>query len=95
MKIYAGNLAYEVTNDDLAQAFGTHGKVEKAEVVKDPYTHQSKGFGFVEMPDGGEARAAISALNGTDLKGRALNVSEARPRNDSKAGGARSSERSW
>jgi RNA recognition motif-containing protein len=75
-----GNLSYQVTDEDLRQAFGACGKVQSAEVVKDKFTGQSKGFGFVEMPANEEASAAIQKLNGSDLKGRKMNVNEARPR---------------
>ena len=80
MKIYVGNLAYTVTGDDLRKAFEAFGQVASADVIKDQYSNRSKGFGFVEMPDSGEAQAAINGLNGKDLEGRTLNVNEARPR---------------
>jgi len=84
MKVYVGNLSYQVTDEELRAAFAAYGQVASAEVVKDKYSGQSKGFGFVEMPSQDEANAAMQALNGTDLKGRSINVNEARPR----AGGA-------
>lgn len=80
MKIYAGNLAYQVTEEDLKQAFGAFGQVESANIIKDKYSQQSKGFGFVEMSSNAEAQAAIAGLNGQELKGRALKVNEAKPR---------------
>ena len=80
MNIYVGNLPYSVTEDDLRTAFEAHGAVSSAAVISDKFTGQSKGFGFVEMPDNGEAEAAIEALNGADMKGRSLRVNEARPR---------------
>ena len=83
MNLYVGSLAYEVTEDDLRQAFEAHGEVASANVISDKFTGRSRGFGFVEMPKEDEARAAIGALNGMDLKGRTLSVNEARPRNDS------------
>ena len=86
MNIYAGNLSYEVTEDDLRQAFEPFGKVESATILKDKYSGQSKGFGFVEMPSKDEAQAAIDGLNGKDLKGRTLNVNEARPRTEGRRG---------
>ena len=86
MNIYVGNLSYEVTEDDLKQAFEAHGEVSTANVISDKFTGRSRGFGFVEMPKEDEARAAIEALNGMDLKGRTLNVNEARPRNDRSRG---------
>ncbi len=82
MRIYVGNLAYEVMDSDLETAFGEFGQVESAQVIADRYSGRSKGFGFVEMPSKSEAEAAISALNGKDLQGRALTVNEARPRTD-------------
>jgi RNA recognition motif-containing protein len=82
MNIYVGNLSYEVGEDDLREAFEAHGEVAAANVITDKFTGRSRGFGFVEMPKDDEARAAIEALNGFDLKGRTLNVNEARPRND-------------
>jgi RNA recognition motif-containing protein len=79
MKLYVGNLSYEVNDDELRQAFEGFGQVTSATVVKDRYTGHSKGFGFVEMDVDTEARAAISGLNGKDLKGRPIRVDEARP----------------
>jgi len=80
MRIYAGNLSYSVTDDNLRAAFADFGNVDSADVVMDRSTGRSKGFGFVEMSDANEAKAAIEGLNGKDLDGRALNVNEARPR---------------
>ena len=82
MNIHVGNLAYNVTEEDLKKAFEAYGQVATANIIKDQYSNQSKGFGFVEMPDKAEAQAAISGLNGKDLNGRTLNVNEARPRAD-------------
>ena len=87
MKLYVGNLSYSVTDEDLRQAFAAYGQVASAEAVKDRYSGQSKGFGFVEMPSPDEAKAAMQALNGTDLKGRSINVNEARPRAGGGGGG--------
>jgi RNA recognition motif-containing protein len=87
MNIYVGNLAFAITEDELRQAFEAYGKVDTATIIKDKYSGQSKGFGFVEMPSGDEARAAIEGLNGQELKGRNLNVNEARPRADRRGGG--------
>ena len=86
MKIYAGNLSYQVTEDDLRQAFESFGQVESAAIIKDKYSGQSKGFGFIEMPSKAEAQSAIDGLNGKELKGRTLNVNEARPRTESRGG---------
>ena len=88
MRIYVGNLSYQVTDDELRQAFEAFGQVSAANVIMDKFSGQSKGFGFVEMPTRTEGEAAISSLNGKDLKGRNLNVDEARPRPES--GGAES-----
>jgi len=91
MNIYVGNLSFDITQDELEQAFAAHGEVESASVISDKFTGRSRGFGFVEMPKSDEARAAIEQMNGTDLKGRTLNVNEAKPRNDSpRNGGGRS-----
>jgi len=87
MNIYVGNLSYSVTEEDLRQAFGAFGEVASASIIKDKFSGQSKGFGFVEMSDKEQAQAAIGAMNGKDLKGRALNVNEARPRSDEGRGG--------
>ena len=86
MKIYVGNLSYEVSEDDLKEAFEAFGQVESVSIIKDKYSGQSKGFGFVEMPAEAEAQSAISDLNGKELKGRTLNVNEARPRTESRGG---------
>jgi len=88
MNIYVGNLAYSITEDDLRQAFEAFGEVTSANIIKDKFTGQSKGFGFVEMPAKEQAEAAIAGMNGKEMKGRALNVNEARPRTDDRRGGA-------
>ena len=80
MNIYVGNLAYEVNDDDLNAAFAEYGEVSSARVITDRYSGRSRGFGFVEMANSEEAQAAIGAINGKDLKGRPVNVNEARPR---------------
>jgi len=87
MNIYVGNLAPDVTDEDLRAAFAALGQVDSATVIKDKYSGESRGFGFVEMPDKSEAQTAISDLNGKELKGRTLSVNEARPR--SQRGGDR------
>ncbi len=89
MNIYAGNLAHDLTEDELRQAFEEFGKVDTARIIKDKYSGDSKGFGFVEMPSKDEAQSAIDTLNGKDLKGRPLSVNEARPRTESRGGGGR------
>ena len=81
-KLYVGNLSYGITDTDLQNLFEPHGSVQSAQVIKDRDTGRSKGFGFVEMDNGKEADAAITALNGQENNGRALNVNEARPRED-------------
>jgi RNA recognition motif-containing protein len=80
MNIYAGNLSYSVTDEDLKEIFGAYGEVSRANVISDRETGRSKGFGFVEMSVDAEAKQAIDSLNGKDVKGRAINVNEARPR---------------
>ncbi len=84
MNIYVGNLLREVTEDELRAAFEEFGQVEKASIIKDKYSGDSKGFGFVEMPSKDEGQSAIDNLNGKELKGRTLNVNEARPRTDNR-----------
>ena len=86
MNIYVGNVFLAVTENDLRQAFEAFGQVTSAKIIKDRYTGNSRGFGFVDMPNHQEARSALSGLNGKDLKGRALKVNEARPRNDRQGG---------
>lgn len=82
MNIYVGNLSFDVKEENLQKAFEAFGKVSSATVVRDKYSGQSRGFGFVEMPDPNEARTAIADLNGKELLGRQMNVNEARPRPD-------------
>ncbi len=84
MRIYVGNLSYEVTEEDLRLSLEQFGQVESATIIKDKYSGQSKGFGFVEMASKAEGQSAIDGLNGKELKGRALNVNEARPRTESR-----------
>ncbi|HUU94220.1 MAG TPA: RNA-binding protein [Phycisphaerae bacterium] len=86
-KLYVGNLSYEVSGSDLEQMFSQHGTVESAQIIEDRATGRSKGFGFVEMGSADEAQAAITALNGQDHGGRALTVSEAKPREPRSGGG--------
>ena len=87
MKLYVGNLTYGVTDAALEQMFVPHGAVKSAQVTMDRDTGRSKGFGFVEMTNDNEARAAIAALNGQQVEGRALTVNEARPRENRPGGG--------
>jgi RNA recognition motif-containing protein len=80
MNIYVGNLSHDVTDDDLRQEFEAFGQVESAAVIKDKFSGESRGFGFVEMPSKDEASAAITGLQERDLKGRKISVNEAKPR---------------
>jgi RNA recognition motif-containing protein len=99
MNIYVGNLAFAVTEADLRAAFEAYGTVDAVRLITDPYSGQSKGFGFVEMPTVSEAQAAIAGLHGTEWQGRTLTVNEARPRNegrlrsDSRPGGGQGGRR--
>ena len=87
MNIYVGNLSFQTTDDDLRQAFQAHGEVSGANIIRDKFSGDSRGFGFVEMPSDDEAQAAIAGLNGTDMGGRTLNVNQARPRTEGGGGG--------
>ena len=82
MNIYVGNISRTATEQDLKEAFEAYGAVQTASIIKDKFSGESRGFGFVEMPNKEEAEKAISGLNGKDLKGRSLTVNEARPRTD-------------
>lgn len=82
MNIYVGNLPREATEDDLRQAFEAFGKLMAVNIIKDKFSGESKGFGFVEMQKRSEAEAAITAMNGKELMGRALIVNEARPKSE-------------
>ncbi|MEO0206074.1 MAG: RNA-binding protein [candidate division WOR-3 bacterium] len=84
MNIYVGNLSRDVTEEDLRKTFEAFGQVLSAIVIKDKFTGDSRGFGFVEMSNNNEAKSAIQGLNGTVLKGRPINVNEARPRTDNR-----------
>jgi RNA recognition motif-containing protein len=88
-KLYVGNLTYGVTDSDLQTMFAAHGTVQSAQVIMDRDTGRSKGFGFVEMGSDQEAQAAIAALNGKEMDGRALTVNEARPKPEGGGGGGR------
>jgi RNA recognition motif-containing protein len=90
VNIYVGNLSHETNEDSLREAFAAFGQVESVNIIKDRFSGESRGFGFVEMPSKQEAEKAIEEMNGKDLGGRAVNVNEARPktnRRDSKGGG--------
>ena len=86
-KLYVGNLSYGVTDGDLQKMFEPHGTVESAQVIMDRDTNRSKGFGFVEMGSDQEAQAAIQAMNGKEVDGRALTVNEAKPKENRSGGG--------
>ena len=90
MNIYVGNLAWQMTEDELYDLFAAHGEVTRATIISDRDTGRSKGFGFVEMTNDEEGKAAIESLNGQELKGRNLTVNEARPRAPRGPGGPRS-----
>ncbi len=93
MKIYVGNLSYEVTEQDLRQEFEAFGEVESVNIITDKISGRPKGFGFVEMASKSEAEAAITSLNGKTLKERTIVVNEARPRTDNRGGGGYSDRR--
>jgi cold-inducible RNA-binding protein len=94
MKIYVGNLSYEVTEEDLRQEFEAFGEVTSVSVITDKYSGRPKGFAFVEMATKSEAEAAITGLNGKTLKERTIVVNEARPRTDSRGSGSYGQRRS-
>lgn len=87
MNIYVGNLPFGVTDDDMQQLFAAYGDVSSANVIKDRFSGESRGFGFIEMPSREDALAAIEALNGTDFKGRSITVNEAKPKSPREGGG--------
>ena len=87
MNIYAGNLPWGLSEEDLREAFEAFGEVVSVKIIQDKFTGRSRGFGFVEMPNQEEGESAISALNGKDLKGREIVVNQARPRRDDQGGG--------
>ena len=95
MKIYVGNMSYEVKEDDLRQAFSEFGEIESVSIIMDKVSRRSKGFGFVEMSTKEAGEAAIAALNGKDLKGRTVTVNEAKPqvKRDDHGGGGRGGNR--
>ena len=87
MKIYVGNLSFDVTEDEITAEFGTYGKVESVAIPSDKFSGRPRGFAFVEMASKSEAEAAITGLNGKTLKDRTMVVNESRPRTDSGGGG--------
>ena len=82
MNIYIGNLPYNVSEEDLRDAFSQFGQVQSSNIITDKFSGRSKGFGFVDMPNDGEAREAIEQMNDKDFKGRTIKVNEARPREE-------------
>lgn len=86
MNIYVGNLSHQTTEDDLRQAFEVFGQVKSVNIIKDRFSGESRGFGFVEIPSKQEAQKAIEEMNGKDLMGRAINVNEARPKTNRREG---------
>jgi len=93
MKIYVGNLSYEVTEQDLRQEFEAFGAVDSVAVIMDKFSGRSKGFAFIEMASKPESEAAITGLNGKQLKERTLTVNEARPKTDTRTGGGSYNDR--
>ena len=89
MNIFVGNLSREVTDTDLRELFAGYGHVRSVKVIKDMFSQESKGFGFVEMPGLAEAQKAIAELNTKEVKGKKLTVNEARPRSNDRRGGGR------
>jgi len=90
MNIYVGNLSYDATDEAIKQAFESFGQVISARIIKDKYTGESRGFGFVKMLEQSQAQTAIKSLNGKELQGKEMSVNEARPRTgDRRAGGGR------
>ena len=87
MNIYVGNLSHDATEDDLRQAFEAFGEVSSVNIIRDKFSGESRGFGFVEMPTKSEADAAIAGLNGQDVKGQTVSVNEARPRPQARRSG--------
>ena len=94
MNIYVGNLHFNVSEDELRKAFEEYGEVASVKIITDKYSGRSKGFGFVEMLNDKEAKEAIDNLNGAEIKGRAVNVNQAREKENNSGGGERRSFRS-
>lgn len=82
MNIYVGNLSYEITDDEVKDLFSPHGEIASVSIIKDKHSGQSKGFGFIEMPNQAEAEEAIKALNESELKGRNIKVNQAKPKEE-------------
>lgn len=95
LKLYVGNLNFDTNEDTVREAFGAHGTVDDVAIITDRQTGRPRGFGFVTMNNDGEAKAAMEALNGQELDGRALNVNEARERSSSGGGGGGGGRDRW
>jgi len=95
MNIYVGNLSWNLKDQDLSNLFAAHGEVISAKIVNDKFTNRSKGFGFVEMANDDQAQAAIAALNGTEVDGRNIVVTESRPKQEGGGGGGGFKKRSF
>ena len=98
MNIFVGNLPYETSEADVQDSFAPFGQIDEVRLITDRYSGRSKGFAFVDMPNGDEAKAAIEGLNGKDMQGRPLTVNEARPREDRRpngGGGGGGGQRRW
>lgn len=95
MNIYVGNLSYEATDETIREAFESFGQVTAARIIKDKYSGQSRGFGFVEMADQAQAQAAIKSLNGKELMGKQMSVNEARPSSDQKRTGGQGGQMNY
>jgi len=89
MNIYVGNISSQLTEEEIKEAFAAYGALTSVRIIKDKYTGEPRGFGFVEMPEKAEAEAAIAGLNGKEFKGKTLNVNEARPRPEGYRGDSR------
>lgn len=89
MNIFVGNVPRNASEEDLREVFEAFGEIASVVIIKDKFSGESKGFGFIEMPDKTQAQAAIAGLNGKELKGRTLTVNEARPRTEGRSGGGR------
>jgi RNA recognition motif-containing protein len=89
MNIYVGNISSQLTEEELKEAFVAYGEISSVKIIKDRYTGEPRGFGFIEMPEKAEAEAAIAGLNGKEFKGKELTVNEARPRPEGFRGDSR------
>jgi len=95
MKLYVGNLSKEVTEDDLKKIFSVYGSVTSSAIIKDRFTQDSKGFGFIEFQTGSEGLKAIKELNSKEIKGKEIVVNEARPKTENRSGGGFNSSSRW